>query len=120
MTRFEADTAQDRLALVAEAITAHRKRNSERVVFETDAGRLTYADRTITLDLTDTERERLTDLFESFPVFKIEQPATRKADTGTVHISALADPKHTADFIEHVFRAVYELDEAYELRTVRV
>lgn len=120
MTRFEADTARDRLALVAEAITAHRNRNSERAEFETDAGRLTYSDRTITLDLTNTERERLESLFESFPVFKIEQPATRKADTGTVHISALADAKHTADFVEHVFRAVYELNEEYELRSVRV
>lgn len=120
MTRFEADTAQDRLALATEAITAHRNRNSEGAAFETDAGRLTYSDRTITLDLTDTERERLESLFESFPVFKIEQPATRKADPGIVHISALADPKHTADFIEHVFRTVYEQDEEYELRSVRV
>lgn len=120
MTRFEADTAQDRLALVAEAITAHRTRTSERAEFETDAGRLAYSDRTITLDLTDTERERLDSLFESFPVFKIEQPATRKAAAGTVHISALADPKHTADFVEHVFRSVYEQDDEYELRSVRV
>lgn len=120
MTRFEAHTAHDRLTLVAEAITAHRSRNSKRVVLETDAGRLTYADRTITLDLTDAERERLESLFESFPVFKIEQPATRKAADATVHISALADPKHTADFVERVFRRVYELDEDYELRAVRV
>jgi hypothetical protein len=120
MTRFEAHTPRERLSLVVEAITAHRKRDSEGAVFETDAGRLTYVDRTITLELTDTERERLDILFESFPVFKIEQPATRKAPEGEVHVSAIADPKHAGDFVERVFRKVYEHDEEYELRVVQV
>lgn len=119
MTR-EAHAPRDRFTLAMESITAHRKRDSEGAAFETDAGRLTYADRTITLELTDTERERLDTLFESYPVFKIEQPATRKAPEGEVHVSALADPKHTADFIESVFREVFEQDEEYELRVAQV
>jgi hypothetical protein len=120
MTRFEAHAQHDRLTCIAEAITAHRKRDSEGAVFETDAGRLTYADRTISLELTDTERERLDTLLESYPVFKIEQPATRKAPEGAVHVSAIADPKHAADFVESVFRDVFEQEEEYELRVVRV
>jgi hypothetical protein len=119
MTR-EAHAPRDRLSLVAESITAHRKRDSDSAVFETDAGRLTYADRTITLELSETERERLDTLFESYPVFKIEQPATRKAPEGEVYVSALADPKHAADFVESVFRDVFEQGEEYELRVVQV
>lgn len=118
MTR-EAHAPHDRFSLVMESITAHRKRDSDGAVFETDAGRLTYADRTITLELTETERGRLDTLFESYPVFKIEQPATRKAPDGEIHVSALADPKHTADFIESVFRDVFEQGEEYELRVIQ-
>lgn len=116
----EAHTPRDRLSLVVESITAHRKHNSDGTVFETDAGRLTYDDRTITLELTETERERLDTLFESYPVFKIEQPATRKAPEGEIHVSALADPKHTADFVESVFRDVFEQGDEYELRVIQV
>lgn len=112
----EAHTERDRLALITETIAAHRKRDSDRAVFETDTARLEYADRTITLDVSDGGRERLDAVLASFPVFKIEQPATRKAPAGTVHIAAIADPKHTADFIERVFQAVYQHGAEYELR----
>lgn len=112
----EAHTERDRLALITETIAAHRTRDSDRVVFETDTARLEYADRTITLDVSDGKRERLDDVLASFPVFKIEQPATRKAPAGTVHIAAIADPKHMADFVERVFREVYQHGTAYELR----
>lgn len=111
-----ADTPRDRLALITKTITAHRTRASGGVVFETDGGQLSYEDRTITLEPPD--RERIEAVLQSFPVFKIEQPATRKASADVVHISAIADPKHTADFIEQVFRRVYDHGEGYELRIV--
>lgn len=120
MTRFEADEPGDRLGLVAEAIAAHRTRGSEGAVFESDGGRVEYADRVVTLDLDAADRDRLDDLLEEFPVFKIEQPATRKAPEGIVHVSAIADPKHAADFVEGVFRQVYGAGEGYELRVVRI
>ncbi|RRJ30378.1 hypothetical protein [Halocatena pleomorpha] len=112
----EAHTGRDRLALITETIAAHRKRDSDRVVFKTDTARVEYADRTITLDVSDGAQDRLNDVLASFPVFKIEQPATRKAPTGTVHVAAIADPKHIADFIERIFREVYQHGPGYELR----
>lgn len=113
----EPTTPTDRLTRIAESVASHRTHDdSDRAVFEADGKRITYADRTITLELTDTERKRLVELLGSFPVFKIEQPATRKAPEGEIHISAIADPKHTADFLERVFRSVYKLDEQYLLR----
>lgn len=120
MTRFEADDQGERLGLVAETIAAHRERGSEGAVFEGAGGRVEYADRVLTLELDGPARERLEDLLGEFPVFKIEQPATRKAPEGVVHVSAIADPKHAADFVEGVFRMVYGADEGYELRVVRI
>jgi hypothetical protein len=120
MTRFETDDPRERLGLLAETIAAHRARDSEGAVFESDGGRVEYADRIVTLELSAEERERLDALLADFPVFKIEQPATRKAAEGVVHVSAIADPKHAADFVEGVFRQVYGADEGYELRVVRV
>ncbi|WP_254535540.1 DUF4413 domain-containing protein [Halomarina litorea] len=120
MTRFEASDPRERLGLVVDAITAHRKRDSEGVVLESDGGRVEYADRTLTLTLTDDQRGRLDDLLSEFPVFKVEQPATRKAPEGVVHVAAIADPKHAADFVEACFRQVFGADEGYQLRVVRV
>jgi hypothetical protein len=120
MTRFEATEARDRLGLAVDAITAHRLRDSEGVTFESDEGRVEYADRTLTLTVEPDERERLDALLEEFPVFKIEQPATRKAPEGVVHVSAIADPKHAADFVDACFRSVFEAEADYELRVVRV
>lgn len=119
MSGSEAHTERDRLALVTEAITAHRTHDSDRVVFETDTRRVEYADRTITFDVNESEHDRLDAVLSSFPVFKIEQPATRKAPTGTVHVAAIADPKHSADFIERLFRSVYQHESGYELRVTQ-
>lgn len=126
MTRFDAADPAERRALVAEAVLAHRERASEVAVFEaaaTDDGestRITYADRVLTLECTDEARGRLDDLLGEYPVFKIKQPDTRKAPEGTVHLSALADPKHVADFVDDAFPAVYDLPGDYRLWVVRV
>ncbi|MFB6206736.1 MAG: hypothetical protein ABEJ05_09460 [Haloglomus sp.] len=120
-----ATSPADRKRLAARAITRHRSRDdgvefaargSDRTV------RLSYADRAITLDLTEAAdpvaaRRALDDLLTSFPVFKFKQPATRKAQDGTVHVSALADPKHAADFLEACCRDVFDLGESYALET---
>lgn len=128
MIRFDAATPADRTALFAEAITAHRKRGSEGTAVEAmredgddpTAVRLVYEDGTVTFQVTDDGRERLDDLLSEFPVFKIKQPETRKAQEGTVHVSAIADPKRAGDFIEAAFREVYELPEEYQAWVVRV
>lgn len=77
--------------------------------------RIEYEDRLLSLDLSGEERERMTALLDDFPVFKVTQPETRKASNGTVYVSAIADPKHLADFVEDCFRRVFGLGEDYGL-----
>jgi hypothetical protein len=133
MTDSDADAATRR-ARIAEAITAHRTAGSEEpVLFAAEAERdgdrgddgeadsagtrpfVDYHDREITVELTDAERERLDDLLGEFTVFKIAQPATRKAPEGVVHLSAIADPKHAADFVDRLFLDVFAAGAGYEL-----
>jgi hypothetical protein len=113
-----ATTPRDRLVLFVRTVTARRARSSDDdgVVFAGDAGRLVYDDRTVTLDCDDAERDRLDALLGEYPVFKLKQPETRKAPDGTVVVSAIADPKHLGDFLEAVFREVFEAPEDYALR----
>jgi hypothetical protein len=54
-------------------------------------------------------------LLDEYPVFKLDAPATRKSEDGAVYISAVADPKHLADFIEDCCRQVYDLPAGYAL-----
>ena len=124
MGRFDADEASERLALAVDAVTTHRTRGSEGVVFDgvddDRRVRVEYADRLFTITVSADERDALTEHLGSFPVFKVKQPETRKAPEGTVYVSAIADPKHAADFLEGAFRSVYALPEGFELRVVRV
>ena len=124
MGRFDADEGGERLALAVDAVATHRARGSEGAVFEGVDGertvRVEYADRLFTLTVSPEESEALSEHLGSFPVFKVKQPETRKAPEGTVYVSAIADPKHAADFLEGTFRTVYGLPADYELRVVRV
>lgn len=108
------DAAERRRELVG-AIVAARK-NDEQVVFEAADARVTYEDRTLLLSVTDAERERLEALLDDYHVFKIEQPATRKAEPGTVYLSAVTDAKHAADFVDSLFADVYGAAEGYDIR----
>lgn len=120
MTRFDASEPAQRRALLAEAITAHRRRGSDEARFQAEDHEVRFADRTITLTVSAAERERLDALLGEFPVFKLDQPATRKASEDTVYIAAIADPKHAADFLDRTFREVYGLGEGYTLWAVGV
>ena len=124
MTRFEARDPTDRLGLAVDAVTAHRARNSDGVRFDGVAGderaSVEYTDRVVRLELDDDARGRLDTLLGSFPVFKLKQPETRKAPEGVVYVSAIADAKHAAEFVDAVFREVHGLGDEYELRVVRV
>lgn len=122
----DADAASRR-AKIAEAITAHRKAGSQSpVLFVAGDGDgkgdpsgerpfVDYEDREITVEVDDAERERLDALLEEFHVFKLAQPATRKAPDGVVVLSAIADAKHAADFVDRVFLDVYAVGDEYEL-----
>lgn len=124
MTRFEATAPAERLGLAVDAVTAHRARSSDGVRFEGEADGETatveFTDRLLRLELDGDARDRLDELLGSFPVFKVKQPETRKADPGVVFVSAIADAKHAAEFVDAVFREVYALGGEYELRIVRV
>ncbi len=120
MTRFEADDAAGRLSLLAEAVAANRRRPGEGVVVESDSGRAEYDDRRVRLELDGAAQDRLAGLLGSFPAFKRKQPDTRKAPERVVYVSAVADPKRVADFLEGVFREVFGEPEGYELRVVRI
>lgn len=121
-----ATSPADRKRLAVRAIARHRARE-DGIGFLARAGdrevRLSYTDRTISMDLAEADdatdvgaaRAALDELLASFPVFKLRQPETRKADDGTVYVSALADPKHAADFLEACCRDVFGLGEGYEL-----
>ncbi|MCQ4333875.1 hypothetical protein KM295_10350 [Natronomonas sp. F2-12] len=93
------------------------RRTEEPVIFEARDAAIEYDDRSLRLELTAGERDRLEALLEAYHVFKIEQPATRKADDGVVYLSAVTDAKHAADFLEALFREVYGFEEHYELQT---
>ena len=113
------DEGTARRARIAEAVAAHRQSGSESpVLFVAETGPdppfVEYRDREITV--TAAGRNRLDALLGEFPVFKITQPATNKAPEGEVHVSALADPKHTADFLDRLFLDVYGVAADYALR----
>lgn len=112
------EDATARRAKIAEAIVAHRRGDEPAVCFQATTGEtpvVEYTDREIVLRVTEAMRDRLDTLLSAFPVFKIAQPATRKAPDGEIHIAALADPKHTADFVDRLFLDVFEVESGYEI-----
>ena len=118
--RVMPSTPETRRRAVVEAVLGARKAD-EAVTFVADGprARVTYQDRRLRVDVDETERERLETLLSEYPVFKIQQPDTRKADEGVVYLSAVTDPKHAADFVEALFREVYGAGREYELRVER-
>lgn len=110
-----AETPADRRTLVVQAVASHRREAGDAVAFVADGARVEYDDRLVTLSVDADRRGRLDELLADYPVFKVKQPATRKAPKGTVHVSAIADPKHLADFVEDCFRRLYGLDPDYQL-----
>lgn len=110
-----ATTPGARRTRIVRAVEAHRREGGEPVELRAGGVRLRYEDRELTLPVSEAQRDRLDALMASYPVFKLAQPATRKAPEGTVVVAAIADPKHLADFCEDCFREVHGLDEGYAL-----
>jgi hypothetical protein len=130
MTDDAGSTPAERRTRIAKAIVSHRNAGHESPVRFTagdgdvdtvdapaDADRpvVEYEDRLVTVTVDDAERERLDALLGEFPVFKVAQPETRKAAAGVVHVSAIADPKHAADFLDLLFLDVFEHPADYPL-----
>jgi hypothetical protein len=114
----------DRRRLLAQAVADHRSREADVTVVGRDGdrqARISYGDRVVAMDLAHAghpqraARDALDEVLADFPVFKLKQPETRKAREGEVFVSALADAKHAADFLETCFREVFGLGQGYEL-----
>lgn len=131
MTRFDASDPAERRTLFVDAIVAHRERASPFLTIEVDDGVLEddepdppwlqFADGIVNLDCTEPELESLKSLLEEFPAFKIDD-LTRPDDAEgvNVHVSAKADPNRIAQFLDAVFRGVYDLPETYQAWVVAV
>ncbi|MFB6164352.1 MAG: hypothetical protein ABEJ31_04260 [Haloarculaceae archaeon] len=143
MTRFDAATPADRRALFADAVRAHRERDSPFLTIEPeptpaevaaaddedlppDAPEQTVpwlqlAGETVNLDCTDAELESLKTLLEEYPDVTVAE-LTRPEDAfGTnVRLTARGDPERLAGLFDRVFRAVYGRAEDYRAWVVAV
>lgn len=119
MTRFRADSADQRRALFSDAIAAHRARESQFCTFEVEGEGeqspwVQIGERTLNLDCTDEELDRLESLLDGFSAFSIEGLTSPENAEGTnVRVRAFADDDRFGAFTERCFRAVYEQPEGY-------
>lgn len=142
MTRFDAADAAERRKLFAEAVLAHRKRGSPFLTVEIDpaddsetsdaeeeqeAGEdapvpwIQFADETFNLDCTDAELDRLKDLLDEFPEFRIEQiERPEEAEGANVRVTARSDASRLGQFVDRALQATYELDDDYCAWVTRV
>lgn len=128
MTRFSAETPLERRKLVSDAVTAHRNRGSPYLTVETPKGPdeevapwVQLAEKTLNLDCTDTELDRLKSLLESYPEFRIDQLESPEHAEGTnVRITARSDANRLADFIDRVFLDVYGRADDYTAWVVEI
>jgi hypothetical protein len=136
MTRFDADDAEGRRKLVADAVAAHRERASAFLTLEADAATLAADDAgdppvpwvqyageegVLNLDCTDEELDRLDGLLSEFPAFKVrERTEPEEAEATNLKIGALADGGRIGQFVDRLFVDVYGLEEDYRLWVARL
>jgi len=134
MTRFSAETGAERRTLFAEAIAAHRERESpfltieaQRsegaptedgpapwVQFATDAGLLN-------LDCTDEEIDAVESVVREFGGARIvERTAPEEADGINLQIAVEGDEERIATLIESLFRDGFGLAEDYWAWATRI
>ena len=131
MTRFDAAEAADRRKLFAEAVLAHRNRGSPFLTVEVDpadapgteaAGEdedapipwIQFAEKTVNLDCTDAELDRLKGLLDEFPEFRIEQiERPEEAEGANVRVTARSDASRLGQFLDRALQVTYDLDDDY-------
>jgi len=100
MTRFDAETEAERVALVADAVAAHRERESAFCTLEADGDPsddpeflppwVQYADGTLNLDCTDEELDALSDVLARFGAFTVTARDTEEDAPGRTSASRRA------------------------------
>lgn len=147
MTRFDANDATTRRELVADAVRAHRDRESAFLTVEADRAvpgeenenenenqgegendlarppwvQYDIAEGLLNLDCTDDELDALNSLVGEYPEFRVEE-LTRPEEANGVNARILArtDPDRVGGFVEAVFRRVYGFPADYRLWVVGV
>lgn len=125
MSRFDAETPEDRRQLFADAITAHRQRGSGFITVEPDVlppdtaeelvPWIQFSETTVSMDCTDAELDRLKELLDSYPDFRVENLKSPEEAEGThAQITARSDANRLAMFIDEAFQAVYGYESAYK------
>jgi hypothetical protein len=118
MTRFDAATPEDRQDLVADAIAAHRERDSPFCTVEADPAHaddlglpwVQVGDDTINCDCSDAELDALGSLLDDYPDFQVADRASPEEAEGTnVRITTHSDPERIAGFVDRALQEVYGL-----------
>ncbi|MFB6082534.1 MAG: hypothetical protein ABEJ67_06905 [Halanaeroarchaeum sp.] len=125
MTRFDADTADERIDLVADLIAAHRERESAfcTVVAEPDSDeaaapwvQFDARESLLNLDCTAEEVARLERFVTEVGGLTIaERTSPEDVDGTNVRLRARVDDRRIAQLVERCFREVYDRPASYHL-----
>jgi len=75
----------------------------------------------LNLDCTDPELDRLKELVDDYPSFRIDELTRPEDAEGTnARVSARADPNRIAEFVDETFRRVYGRPPDYRAWVVRI
>jgi hypothetical protein len=129
VTRFDADAPAERRELIADAVRAHRERESHFCTVEADpefademgVPWVQFGDGLVNLDCTDEELDRLTDLLSARGGMSVtERASPEDADGTNVRIEVHGDAERVAGLVEDCFREVYALPEDVRVWAVAV
>jgi hypothetical protein len=131
MNRFAGRSTEDRTALIAAAVRAHRERASPYVTLEVDpasapgsadgedgpAPWVQYrdADGTINLDCTDEERESIGAALEGLGGVRITEQQTVEEGGTNLRIAVSGDDERVAHVIEQILREGFGLPADHRL-----
>lgn len=123
MTRFAADTRDERLALVADGIAAHRERASPFVTVEAEPGPnmavapwVQYAadEGLLNLDCRGSEVDAVASAIESFGGATItERHSPEEAEGTNLRVAIRGDPERVAMLVDSIFRDGFGLPAGY-------
>ncbi|MFB6071114.1 MAG: hypothetical protein ABEJ76_08830 [Halanaeroarchaeum sp.] len=130
MTRFDAATADGRVGLVADAIAAHRERDSHHCTVVTGGGipdepapwvQFAGRDSVLNVDVTDAEYDRLERVLEEVRGLTVaERSSPDDADGTNVRLAVQVDDDRVAQVVERLFREVFDRPADYRLWATQI